>query len=74
MTYTFVGSLFYLLALNLWNAGEITYEVSNVSKKYFQTYYIYKSTFKFNYLTGFIAVELYVLFRLAFVSIKQTST
>lgn len=27
MTYSFVGSLFFLLALNLWNAGEITYQV-----------------------------------------------
>ncbi|KAI5651397.1 7tm odorant receptor domain-containing protein [Phthorimaea operculella] len=31
MTYTFVGSLFYLLALNLWNAGEITYQASLLS-------------------------------------------
>ncbi|XP_068622836.1 uncharacterized protein [Battus philenor] len=31
MTYTFVGSLFILLALNLWNAGEITYQASLLS-------------------------------------------
>ncbi|OWR52357.1 olfactory receptor 8 [Danaus plexippus plexippus] len=35
MTYTFVGSLFYLLALNLWNAGEITYEASLLSNSMF---------------------------------------
>ncbi|XP_013140405.1 PREDICTED: uncharacterized protein LOC106104810 [Papilio polytes] len=31
MTYTFVTSLFILLALNLWNAGEITYQASLLS-------------------------------------------
>ncbi|XP_013169651.1 PREDICTED: uncharacterized protein LOC106119282 [Papilio xuthus] len=31
MTYTFVSSLFILLALNLWNAGEITYQASLLS-------------------------------------------
>ncbi|XP_072938206.1 uncharacterized protein [Epargyreus clarus] len=35
MTYTFVGSLFYLLALNLWNAGEITYKASLLSNAIF---------------------------------------
>ncbi|XP_050349714.1 uncharacterized protein LOC126773132 [Nymphalis io] len=35
MTYTFVGSLFFLLALNLWNAGEITYQASLLSNSMF---------------------------------------
>ncbi|XP_046966883.1 uncharacterized protein LOC124534886 [Vanessa cardui] len=35
MTYTFVGSLFFLLALNLWNAGEITYQASLLSDSMF---------------------------------------
>ncbi|KAG6444946.1 hypothetical protein O3G_MSEX003619 [Manduca sexta] len=35
MTYTFVGSLFLLLALNLWNAGEITYQASLLSNAMF---------------------------------------
>ncbi|CAG4935152.1 unnamed protein product [Colias eurytheme] len=35
MTYTFVGSLFFLLALNLWNAGEITYQASLLSNAMF---------------------------------------
>ncbi|KAL0821070.1 hypothetical protein ABMA28_005702 [Loxostege sticticalis] len=35
MTYTFVGSLFLLLALNLWNAGEITYQASLLSNAIF---------------------------------------
>ncbi|XP_063367808.1 uncharacterized protein LOC134656236 [Cydia amplana] len=35
MTYTFVGTLFYLLALNLWNAGEITYQASLLSPAVF---------------------------------------
>ncbi|XP_063626991.1 uncharacterized protein LOC134798536 [Cydia splendana] len=35
MTYTFVGSLFFLLALNLWNAGEITYQASLLSPAMF---------------------------------------
>ncbi|XP_047996256.1 uncharacterized protein LOC125234112 [Leguminivora glycinivorella] len=35
MTYTFVGSLFFLLALNLWNAGEITYQASLLSPAVF---------------------------------------
>ncbi|CAG9098933.1 unnamed protein product [Plutella xylostella] len=29
MTYTFVASLFFLLGLNLWNAGEMTYQASS---------------------------------------------
>ncbi|XP_023951767.2 uncharacterized protein LOC112055793 [Bicyclus anynana] len=35
MTYTFVGSLFFLLALNLWNAGEITYQASLLTNSMF---------------------------------------
>ncbi|KAH9641433.1 hypothetical protein HF086_011462, partial [Spodoptera exigua] len=35
MTYTFVSSLFLLLALNLWNAGEITYQASLLSNAMF---------------------------------------
>ncbi|KAI8434244.1 hypothetical protein MSG28_012341 [Choristoneura fumiferana] len=35
MTYTFVSSLFILLALNLWNAGEITYQASLLSHAVF---------------------------------------
>ncbi|CAH0588027.1 unnamed protein product [Chrysodeixis includens] len=35
MTYTFVGSLFLLLALNLWNAGEVTYQASLLSSAMF---------------------------------------
>ncbi|CAH0399497.1 unnamed protein product [Chilo suppressalis] len=35
MTYTFVSSLFLLLALNLWNAGEITYQASLLSNAIF---------------------------------------
>ncbi|KAF9422455.1 hypothetical protein HW555_001853 [Spodoptera exigua] len=35
MTYTFVSSLFLLLALNLWNAGEITYQASLLSSAMF---------------------------------------
>ncbi|XP_075979648.1 uncharacterized protein LOC142978917 [Anticarsia gemmatalis] len=35
MTYTFVGSLFLLLALNLWNAGEVTYQASLLSSAIF---------------------------------------
>ncbi|XP_034833170.1 odorant receptor 4-like [Maniola hyperantus] len=35
MTYTFVGSLFFLLALNLWNAGEITYQASLLANSMF---------------------------------------
>ncbi|KAM3965506.1 LOW QUALITY PROTEIN: olfactory receptor 8 [Aphomia sociella] len=35
MTYTFVGSLFLLLALNLWNAGEVTYQASLLSHSVF---------------------------------------
>ncbi|XP_064292501.1 uncharacterized protein LOC128675848 isoform X1 [Plodia interpunctella] len=35
MTYTFVCSLFILLALNLWNAGEITYQASLLSSSMF---------------------------------------
>ncbi|CAB3244583.1 unnamed protein product [Arctia plantaginis] len=35
MTYTFVGSLFLLLALNLWNAGEVTYQASLLSNAVF---------------------------------------
>ncbi|XP_059055754.1 uncharacterized protein LOC131849657 [Achroia grisella] len=35
MTYTFVGSLFLLLALNLWNAGEVTYQASLLSNSIF---------------------------------------
>ncbi|XP_013183620.1 putative odorant receptor 85d [Amyelois transitella] len=35
MTYTFVCSLFILLALNLWNAGEITYQASLLSGSMF---------------------------------------
>ncbi|KAJ0175161.1 hypothetical protein K1T71_009302 [Dendrolimus kikuchii] len=36
MTYTFVGSLFLLLALNLWNAGEITHQMGSRSKRLIQ--------------------------------------
>nr|XP_021187731.2 uncharacterized protein LOC110374378 [Helicoverpa armigera] len=36
MTYTFVCSLFLLLALNLWNAGEVTYQASLLSNAMFQ--------------------------------------
>ncbi|XP_063540046.1 uncharacterized protein LOC134749070 [Cydia strobilella] len=35
MTYTFVGTLLYLLALNLWNAGEVTYQASLLSPAVF---------------------------------------
>ncbi|XP_063540047.1 uncharacterized protein LOC134749071 [Cydia strobilella] len=35
MTFTFVGTLFYLLALNLWNAGELTYQASLLSPAVF---------------------------------------
>ncbi|NP_001157209.1 olfactory receptor 8 [Bombyx mori] len=35
MTYTFVCSLFLLLALNLWNAGELTYQASLLSNAMF---------------------------------------
>ncbi|XP_047506493.1 uncharacterized protein LOC125050599 [Pieris napi] len=35
MTYTFVCSLFILLALNLWNAGELTYQASLLSNAMF---------------------------------------
>nr|QZH55126.1 odorant receptor 30 [Achelura yunnanensis] len=35
MTYTFVGSLFLLLALNLWNAGEMTHQASLLSNAIF---------------------------------------
>ncbi|XP_050667296.1 uncharacterized protein LOC126967026 [Leptidea sinapis] len=35
MTYSFVGSLFFLLALNLWNAGELTYQASLLSNAMF---------------------------------------
>uniref|UniRef100_A0A2H1VK20 Odorant receptor n=1 Tax=Spodoptera frugiperda TaxID=7108 RepID=A0A2H1VK20_SPOFR len=35
MTYTFVSSLFLLLALNLWNAGEVTYQASLLSSAMF---------------------------------------
>ncbi|XP_045450482.1 uncharacterized protein LOC123659278 [Melitaea cinxia] len=35
MTYSFVGSLFFLLALNLWNAGEITYQALLLSNSMF---------------------------------------
>ncbi|XP_063539787.1 uncharacterized protein LOC134748886 [Cydia strobilella] len=35
MTVTFVGTMFYLLALNLWNAGEVTYQASLLSPAVF---------------------------------------
>ncbi|XP_048484714.1 uncharacterized protein LOC105381756 [Plutella xylostella] len=37
MTYTFVASLFFLLGLNLWNAGEMTHQASLLSTAMFQS-------------------------------------